>query len=268
MRIADDPFVLAFENDTLLLMRTEDDAGVGLPCRSDLDRLELDRRFPMVIGSVDGRPVEAWDLPRSPELPDDWRLEGVRALFGIVDEQLFAVIGRGAHLVHWRRTSEHCGVCGTITELTGPDFALRCPSCEFSTFPRIAPAVLALVEDGSRCVLARGTQFQAGLFSCLAGFVEPGETLEQAICREVHEEVGLEVTELRYFGSQPWPYPDGLMIAFQAKYASGEIRLRDDELREARWFDVTELPLLPGSFSLARQLIEDFRSRARSAASE
>jgi NAD+ diphosphatase len=264
----DDPFVLAFENDTLLLMRTEDDAGVGLPCRSDLDRLGLDRRFPMVIGSVDGRQIEAWDLALSPELSNDWCLEGVRSLFGIVDEQLFAVIGRGAHLVHWRRTSEHCGVCGAITELTGSEFALRCSSCGFSQFPRISPSVVVLIEDGSRCLLTHQSEFQTGLFTCLAGFVEPGETLEQAIHREVHEEVGLVVSDLRYFGSQPWPYPDGLMVGFHARYAGGALRKRDGELREARWFDVGELPLLPGSFSLARQLIDDFRARAPTTVSE
>ena len=183
-------------------------------------------------------------------------------LFGIVDEQLFAVIGRGAHLVHWRRTSEHCGVCGVDHRADRP--RLRAPLSILRVQPHfpasLPPSWRWSRTDRGACWRA-GRRFQAGLFSCLAGFVEPGETLEQAICREVHEEVGLEVAELRYFGSQPWPYPDGLMIAFQAKYAGGEIRLRDDELREARWFDVTELPLLPGSFSLARQLIEDFRSR-------
>jgi NAD+ diphosphatase len=256
-----DPFVLAFQGDSLLLKRTQDDPGVGLPCPDDIATLGADLRFSMNIGDVEGHPLEACDVPADLEIPEDWRLEDVRSLFGIVDEKLFANIGKGAHLIHWRRTSKHCGVCGSITDLVGPDFALECASCGFVTFPRIAPAVLALVEDGPRCVLARGTAYQAGMFSCLAGFVAPGETLEQAIRREVVEEVALEITDLRYFGSQPWPYPDGLMVGFHAKYAGGEIRLRDGEIREARWFDVDELPLLPGSFSLARQLIDDFRAR-------
>jgi len=260
--------VLAFSDDRLLLKRTQDDAGIGLPTVSDLERLGITGRFPMAVGEIDGIPVEAWDVPDSPELSEDWCLEGVRSVVGIVDERLFTVIGRGAHLIHWRRTSEHCGVCGAITELTGPEFALRCPSCGYSQFPRISPSVVVLIEDGSRCLLTHESEFQTGLFTCLAGFAEPGETLEQAIHREVHEEVGLVVSDLRYFGSQPWPYPDGLMVGFHARYAGGVIRKRDGELREARWFDVGELPLLPGSFSLARQLIDDFRAQFLPAVSE
>jgi NAD+ diphosphatase len=263
-----EPLVLAFSGDRLLLERTQDDAGVGLPTVSDLESLGITGRFPMDLGEVDGIPVEAWDVPELPELADGWCLEGVRSLFGIVDERLFAVMGRGAHLIHWRRTSEHCGDCGAITELAGSEFALRCPSCGLSQFPHISPSVVVLIEDGSRCLLTHESEFQTGLFTCLAGFVEPGETLEQAIHREVHEEAGLDVSDLRYFGSQPWPYPDGLMVGFHARYAGGELRKRDGELKEARWFDVSELPLLPGSFSLARQLIDDFRTRALPAVSE
>lgn len=254
-------FVLAFSGDRLLLKRTQDDAGVGLPTRHDIDALGLEGRFPMALGTVDGSPVEAWDLPETPDLSEEWRLEGVRSLFGIVDEQLFALIGRGAHLIYWRRTSQHCGVCGSTTELLASELAIRCSSCGFETFPRIAPAVIVLIEDGSRCLLTRESRFQAGLFTCLAGFVEPGETLEQAIRREVFEEIGVEVADLRYFGSQPWPYPNGLMIGFHASHAGGKLQLRDGELKEARWFEATDLPILPGSFSLARQMIDDFRSR-------
>ncbi len=255
--------MLAFHGDTVLLERTSDDAGVGLPTLSDLERLDVEKRFPMRVGQIDGYSVVAWDLPSVSELPDGWRMEGVRALFGIVDEQLFTLLGRGAHLIHWRRTSEHCGVCGSMTELDTSEQAVRCPVCGFLRFPGFAPSVVVLIEDGSRCLLTHESTFQTGLFTCLAGFVEPGETLEQAIHREVHEEVGLEVTDLRYFGSQPWPYPNGLMVGFHARYAGGTVRKRDGELDEARWFDVAELPILPGSYSLARQLIEDFRTRNR-----
>jgi NAD+ diphosphatase len=260
--------VLAFAGDRLVLERTQDDAGVGLSTASELESLGITGRLPMAVGEIDGIPVAAWDVPDPPALPDGWCLEGVRSLFGIVDERLFAVIGRGAHLVHWRRTSEHCGVCGAITELTGSEIALRCSSCGFSQFPRISPSVVVLIENGSRCLLTHESEYQSGLFTCLAGFVEPGETLEEAIHREVHEETGLEVSDLRYFGSQPWPYPDGLMVGFHARYAGGSLRKRDGELKDARWFEVSELPLLPGSFSLARQLIDDFQIRALSSVSE
>jgi NAD+ diphosphatase len=262
-----DPLVLAFHGDRLLLQRTQDDAGVGLPTLSDLEGIGIAGRFPMAVGEIDEIPIEARDVPTLPELSDDWRQEGVRALFGIVDEQLFSLIGRAAHLIHWRRTSEHCGVCGSTTELCTSERAICCPSCGLIQFPRISPSIVVLIEDGPRCLLTHETAFQTGLFTCLAGFVEPGETLEQAIRREVHEEVDLEVADLRYFGSQPWPYPDGLMIGFHATYASGSLRKRDGELKEARWFDVTELPMIPGPFSLARQLIDDFRARVIAAPS-
>ena len=153
--------------------------------------------------------------------------------------------------------------------------SLRCldergsgPSCQavstlrLEAFPRLAPAVICLVEHGDGTVLlAHGPQFAPGTYSCLAGFVEPGETLEEAVAHEVGEEVGVELTEIRYFASQPWPFPHSLMIGFTARWRSGEITVDGTEITEAAWFDPQELPGLPSSISIARQLIEDWRSR-------
>ena len=137
--------------------------------------------------------------------------------------------------------------------------AKLCPKCGLLSFPRLSPAVIMLVYRGDELLLARNHGFADGFFSVLAGFVEPGESLEEAVEREVHEEVGLDLTEIRYFGSQPWPFPHSLMIGFTARYAGGEIRLQEAELAEAGWFNRRgELPRLPGKLSIARKLIDAF----------
>ena len=131
-----------------------------------------------------------------------------------------------------------------------------CPACKLSAYPRVAPAVMALVRRGRELLLGRSPHFPPGMFSALAGFVEPGETLEQCVAREVEEEVGVSVTQLSYFASQPWPFPHSLMIAFVCEWAGGEIRAQEGEIEAADWFDVLHLPQLPSRISIARRLID------------
>jgi NAD+ diphosphatase len=134
--------------------------------------------------------------------------------------------------------------------------AMRCPACGLLAYPRISPAVMVLVRDGDKLLLARSPHFKPGVFSALAGFVEPGETLEQCAAREVREEVGIEIANLRYFDSQPWPFPNSLMVAFFADYAGGTIRPDPAEIAEAAWFSPDELPILPDPISISRRLID------------
>jgi NAD+ diphosphatase len=134
--------------------------------------------------------------------------------------------------------------------------ARRCPRCGFMSFPRLSPAVIMRIDRDDRILLARNVSFAQGFFSVLAGFVEPGESLEEAVVREVHEEVGLELTDIRYFGSQPWPFPHQLMIGFTARYAGGEIQIEPTELAEAGWYGRDALPALPGKISISRRLID------------
>jgi NAD+ diphosphatase len=165
-------------------------------------------------------------------------------------------------LVEWARTNRFCGRCGASTEDVTGLMAKRCPRCGLEAFPRLSPAVICLVErDDGRALLARGPQFAAGVYSCLAGFVEPGETLEEAVAREVREEVAVEVGEIRYFGSQPWPFPHSLMVGFTARWVSGEIAVDGTEITEARWFAASDLPEVPSSISIARRLIDDWAGR-------
>ena len=133
---------------------------------------------------------------------------------------------------------------------------MRCPACGLLAYPRLSPAIMVLVRDGERLLLARSPRFKPGVYSALAGFVEPGETLEQCAVREVREEVGIEIANLRYFASQPWPFPNSLMIAFFADYAGGDLRLDPTEIEAAEWFTPDRLPLLPEPISISRRLID------------
>jgi NAD+ diphosphatase len=180
----------------------------------------------------------------------------LRNWFGVLDDRGLAIAMRAVQLLEWDRTHRHCGACGSLTERVAGERARRCPACSLSTYPRISPAMMVLVSRGRELLLARGLHFPPGRYSALAGFLEAGETIEQAIHREVREEVGVAIRELRYFGSQSWPFPNSLMIAFRAQWDSGEIRVDPSELADAGWFAPEQLPELPPRLSIARALIE------------
>ncbi len=191
--------------------------------------------------------------------PQGWVWQGLRGLFGALDEAQFALAGRALQIVDWDRTHQYCGACGTATVARTNERSRECPDCGLVAYPRLAPAVMGLVRRDREILLARSPRFAKGVYSALAGFVEPGETLEQCLEREVHEEVSIRVCKVRYFGSQPWPFPHSLMIAFFADYDSGEIRIDGTEIEDARWFDVRNfenLPRLPARISIARRLID------------
>lgn len=163
-----------------------------------------------------------------------------------------------SHLAHWRRTHRFCGCCGKENSEKCDEQALICPSCQHITYPRISPCIIVLITHGEKLLLARSPHFPEKVYSTLAGFVEAGESLEQTLHREIKEEVGLVVSDVTYFGSQPWPFPDSLMIAFHAKYQSGEIKIDGLEIEDAQWFDQDNLPQLPRPESIGRHLIDAF----------
>jgi len=181
---------------------------------------------------------------------------GLRRLFGRLDETIFALAGRAFQILQWDSTHQFCGRCGAATERHVSERARVCPRCALTHYPRLSPAVMALVKRGSELLLARSPHFPEGMYSALAGFVEPGESLEETLVREVREEVGVEIANLRYFGSQPWPFPHSLMIAFVADYVSGEIVPQPGEIEAADWFAIDRLPRLPHGVSIARRLID------------
>jgi NAD+ diphosphatase len=219
---------------------------------SDAD--PADGAVAIFIGTLAGR--HCWAVDADDHVEADGYAD-LRAMWGSLDELTWTVAGRAVQLVEWARTHRWCGRCGTATEEKAGERARACPSCGLMAFPRLAPAVIMLVErDDGRALLARNALFPEGMFSCLAGFVEPGETLESAVRREVMEEVAIEVGELEYFGSQPWPFPHQLMIGFAARYVAGEIAVDGTEIAEAAWFAPDELPFVPpGNMSIAGRLI-------------
>ena len=217
----------------------------------------------LFVGTIDGRQCWGVDDDGRGSGRDDHEYLDLMSLFGSVDEATWAAAGRAVQLVEWRRNHRFCGRCGTPTEDSDHERARRCPACGLLAFPRLAPAVIALVErEDGRALLARNAHWPASMYSCLAGFVEPGETVEDAVRREVFEEVGVRVGALRYFGSQPWPFPHSLMLGFHADYAGGDIRCDDDEIAEASWYAPDALPGIPGPMSIARRLIDDWVARS------
>lgn len=209
---------------------------------------------PLCVGTLDGEPCFAAAVGEGPETTP------LRALLEGLPEPLAAAAARAAQAVEWELAHVYCGRCGTGTHPSESELARICSGCDATYYPRISPAVIMLVTRGDRLLLARRPQ--GGFWSVLAGFVEPAETLEQAVAREVQEEVGLAVSDVRYFGSQPWPFPSQLMIGFTARAEDGDLRLDEAELAEAAWFGPgDELPPVPPPFTIARRLIDAFRSR-------
>lgn len=193
------------------------------------------------------------------EAPPGMAFEGLRALYAALDETDFSLAGRALQIVDWDRTHQYCSRCGQPTSNQPQDRAKICANCGLTSYPRLSPAVIVRVqrtaENGSRILLARAQRFPTNMFSVLAGFVEPGETLEECVEREIMEEVGISVKNITYFGSQPWPFPHSLMIAFTADYDSGEIVIDQIEIAEAGWFAPDSLPTIPTPPSIAHRLI-------------
>lgn len=210
------------------------------------------------LGTLDGQPCYSAELPKETIAPDGMTFSGLRELYGKLDEDFFALSGRAVQIMEWDRTHQYCGHCGTPTTQVSTERAKRCPNCRLVNYPRLSPAVIVLISRGEEVLLARSHRFPTGMYSVLAGFVEPGESLEETIVREVREEVGVEIKEIRYFGSQPWAFPNSLMIGFTATYAGGEIAIDPQEIADAAWFHKHNLPQIPPKLSIARKLIDQF----------
>ncbi len=210
----------------------------------------------LLVGQWQGVPCYAAETDRLPEtIPCE--LTPLRRIFNLAGAEAFALAGRAMQLLDWQRNHRYCGCCSIATERKPEEFAMVCPGCGLHYYPRLSPAVMVLVIRDNQLLLARSPHFVPGIYSALAGFVEAGETLEQCAAREVREEVGVEITNLRYFHSQSWPFPNSLMLAFFADYAGGTLRLDPTEIEAADWFPLDALPQLPGQLSIARRLIDE-----------
>jgi NAD+ diphosphatase len=246
----------AFRGDHLLVTVTE--GATGIPTGQSLSEYGVTPRHAHYLGRLEGRPCFAAELPEHATAPNGVDFLGLRSLYGRVEDHLFALAGRAIQIVNWHQTHQFCGRCGARTVNKTDERAKICPACQLMSFPRLAPAVIVAVVKDSAILLAHAGHFPDGFYSVLAGFVEPGETLEECVRREIEEEVGLQVKNIHYFGSQPWPFPHSLMIAFTAEYAGGRITTDGREIVDAQWFAAGNLPRIPGKISIARRLIDWF----------
>jgi NAD+ diphosphatase len=218
------------------------------------DRAEFDGTHHF-LGLLDGVPCYLEDVP---DHVDEGIFTDLFSLFSQVGETEWFVAGRAVQIADWSRTHQFCGRCGAKTEHNDIDRAMKCGTCGLLAFPRLAPATIMLItrNAGTEALLARGVRFRGPMYSALAGFVEPGETLEECVAREVKEEVGIEITNIRYVSSQPWPFPHSLMLGFRADYAGGELVLDPSEIVDAQWYSRDNLPPIPPGISIARKLID------------
>lgn len=246
-------------NDMQLLVQSEGPLFT-LPAAADLNALGWSPQRQQYIGRLGETHCLCADAPPDAPLPAGWRFLGLRRLFDHMAPDLFHIAVRAVQLVAWNRNTQFCGRCGQPTQPKPTERAKLCPRCNLTTYPRISPAIIVAVTRDNTLLLARAHRHPPGFYSVLAGFVEPGETLEETVRREVQEEVGIEVDNIHYFGSQPWPFPDSLMLAFTATYASGEITLEESEIADAGWYTAANLPLIPPPISIARALIDAFVS--------
>ena len=210
----------------------------------------------------------AAEVAEETEPPTHMEFAGLRQLFNRLLTDHLWLAGRAVQIIDWDRTHQFCSRCATPNEILDHERAKKCPNCGLTTYPRISPAIIVRVDreiDGvPHLLLARNGRWRRGWYSVLAGFVEPGETLEQCVHREVFEETGIRLKNVRYFGSQPWPFPNSLMVGFTAEYASGDIVLEEEELDDANWFTMDSLPNLPSSMSIARRLVDAFIEEVKS----
>jgi NAD+ diphosphatase len=248
----------AFVDNKLLV----ESVGVNsqIPLLSDLAEIGLMPVRTQFLGTLDNQDCYCAELPKDTIAPPGMVTKGLRDLYGSLEEDFFALSGRAFQIVEWDRTHQYCGHCATKMIQLPNQRAKKCPNCRLVNYPRLSPAVIVLVTRGEQILLARAHRFKEPMYSVVAGFVEPGESLEETVIREVQEETGILVKDIRYFGSQPWPFPNSLMIGFTAVYASGDIIIDQRELVDAAWFDRNNLPPIPPKLSIARKLIDSFVS--------
>jgi NAD+ diphosphatase len=245
-----------FMKDKLLVHQEPE--SVTVPFLIDPNELGLTVMGKNYLGQLDDHHCYAVEVAEGTLPPAGMTFEGLRQVYGRLDENLFWIAARAVQIVDWDRTHQFCGKCGLLLKTSQTERAKECPKCGLLHFPRLAPAIIVLVERGNELLLARSRHFMPEMYSVLAGFVEPGESLEEAVVREVGEEVGISVKNIKYFGNQPWPFPHSLMIGFTATYAGGNISLDDSEIEDAGWFTADNLPRIPGKISIARKLIDWF----------
>ncbi|MBB1094254.1 NAD(+) diphosphatase [Rhodopseudomonas palustris] len=254
--ISDPSYWFIFQGEKLLTTVTENSSTSICTCPPK--QLGMQTTFSQFLGRYGSTNCFVAEVGDDVTLAPAMRFKGLRSLFGTVEEDIFSLAGRAIQILHWNREHQFCGKCGTAMENRTTELAKICPGCGFVSFPRLSPAVIMSITRKDHILLARSPRFSPGMYSTLAGFVEPGETLEEAVKREVREEVNVRIGNIMYVASQPWPFPHSIMIGFSADYVDGEIEIDNDEIEDAQWFSVRNLPMLPSKITIARLLIDNF----------
>jgi NAD+ diphosphatase len=262
--VLDRAYWFLFQGDRLAVLSAAE--SVEIPCVLDPSEFGITIARRQFLGFVEqeGQRIACFsaELDTTVTLGDGWVVDNLRQLYTALGDMWFQLAGRAVQIVEWDRNHQFCGRCGAPTVTMPNERAKRCTECGLSSYPRLSPAIIIAVtreiEGEKRILLARNHRFPAGRYSVLAGFVEPGESLEECAAREVMEEVGIKIGNIRYFGSQPWPFPNSLMLGFTADYVDGDFQLEEAEISEAGWFSANNLPNLPQKPSIARQLIDTF----------
>ncbi|HRI70544.1 MAG TPA: NAD(+) diphosphatase [Polyangium sp.] len=253
----------AFRGHDLVVRDPKDSAFVEIPVARKLADAGLEPIRTQVLGQLEGRPVCSAEIDENAQLPPGFVAYSLRRLFGRLDLDLFDVAGTAYQVQLWDKMHQVCTQCATALEVRPGTRCKHCAKCNLDYFPKISPCIIVLVEDGDTVLLGRHPRLPQGMYALIAGFLEPGETLENCVAREVWEETGIDVDDIRYFGSQPWPFPHQLMMGFFARKRGGELRVDKEELEDAKFFHVDQLPLLPPPISIARKLIDTWIARKK-----
>ncbi|MAK92964.1 MAG: NAD(+) diphosphatase [Oleibacter sp.] len=218
------------------------------------ESIAMEPELQLLLGQVNGSPLRVVQLP---QCPPGWQETGLRDYLLMSADDMFKVVNAAAQLRYWLSTQNFCSRCGTPLEFNDSDKALTCPGCEYRSYPKVSPCVISVVRDGRKLLLAQNLRFRNGMYSCLAGFIEAGESAEDALAREIEEEAGIQISNPRYLLSQAWPFPHQLMLGYLCDYAGGDLVIDETELRTAGWFDIDNLPELPPEKTLALTLIKE-----------
>lgn len=226
-----------------------------IPLVKDLNELDITPLRKIYLGNLMGNPCYAAEAEEI-DSPEGMVFEDLKSIYTILDENIYLLAGRALQIINWDKNHQFCGKCGTPTQTMDNEIAKICPECGFTSFTRLSPAVITAIVKEGKLLMAKHNYGQYRKYGLIAGFVEAGETLEEAVERETMEEVGLKIKNIKYFGSQPWPFPHSIMIAFTAEYESGNINVDGKEIAHAKWFEVDDLPDMPSRISIARELID------------
>ena len=243
---------------TELLLEKLDDGSYSIP-KGEVPPIETKpwTTIHNISPLKDGTNVKSFRIDSPLNTTDKYEMCGLRKSYYKLPYELYLKAGKCQEILYWDFNTKFCGVCGAPMKLH-TDISKRCTSCGKEVWPQLATAIIVLVRKGEEVLLVHAKNFHGDFYGLVAGFVETGETLEEAVAREVREETGLEIENIRYFASQPWPYPCGLMVGFNADYVSGDIHLQRSELSSGKWFRKDNLPQIPEKLSIARKLLDNW----------